>query len=113
MNLREMFGFRVPIISVVIGEGGSGGALAIGETPENLEIYPSNSASVERLVSPHCHEGCTLITCTPLLAFPLLNNALVQLCICGSTSPSCVLTFQRTVHLAEPNDAVQAAQTTT
>merc|ERR1712003_348428 len=29
-NLREMFGFRVPILSVVIGEGGSGGALAIG-----------------------------------------------------------------------------------
>lgn len=29
-NLREMFGIRVPIISVVIGEGGSGGALAIG-----------------------------------------------------------------------------------
>merc|ERR1712157_52932 len=27
---REMFGFRVPILSVVIGEGGSGGALAIG-----------------------------------------------------------------------------------
>ena len=30
VNLREMFGLRVPIISVVIGEGGSGGALAIG-----------------------------------------------------------------------------------
>ena len=30
MNLREMFGFRVPIFSIVIGEGGSGGALAIG-----------------------------------------------------------------------------------
>jgi len=30
LNLREMFGFRVPILSVVIGEGGSGGALAIG-----------------------------------------------------------------------------------
>lgn len=30
VNLREMFGFDVPIISVVIGEGGSGGALAIG-----------------------------------------------------------------------------------
>lgn len=29
-NLREMFGLRVPIISLVIGEGGSGGALAIG-----------------------------------------------------------------------------------
>lgn len=30
VNLREMFGFDVPIISTVIGEGGSGGALAIG-----------------------------------------------------------------------------------
>ncbi|XP_042501892.1 acetyl-coenzyme A carboxylase carboxyl transferase subunit alpha, chloroplastic-like [Macadamia integrifolia] len=29
-NLRTMFGLKVPIISVVIGEGGSGGALAIG-----------------------------------------------------------------------------------
>ncbi len=29
-NLREMFGIRVPIMSVVLGEGGSGGALAIG-----------------------------------------------------------------------------------
>ncbi|BAS55531.1 AccA protein [Leptolyngbya boryana NIES-2135] len=29
-NLREMFGFEVPIICSVIGEGGSGGALAIG-----------------------------------------------------------------------------------
>ena len=31
-----MFGFRVPIISVVIGEGGSGGALAIGVSNKNL-----------------------------------------------------------------------------
>ena len=29
-NLRPMFGLKVPIISVVTGEGGSGGALAIG-----------------------------------------------------------------------------------
>ncbi len=29
-NLREMAGFRVPILCVVTGEGGSGGALAIG-----------------------------------------------------------------------------------
>ncbi|KAF9598534.1 hypothetical protein IFM89_028066 [Coptis chinensis] len=29
-NLREMFGLKVPIVSIVIGEGGSGGALAIG-----------------------------------------------------------------------------------
>ena len=36
VNLREMFGFRVPILSVVIGEGGSGGALAIGCANRNL-----------------------------------------------------------------------------
>jgi acetyl-CoA carboxylase carboxyl transferase subunit alpha len=30
VNLRQMFGFRVPIICTVIGEGGSGGALGIG-----------------------------------------------------------------------------------
>lgn len=30
MNLREMSRLRVPIVSVVIGEGGSGGALGIG-----------------------------------------------------------------------------------
>lgn len=29
-NLREMAGFEVPIICIVIGEGGSGGALALG-----------------------------------------------------------------------------------
>lgn len=30
VNLREMFGFTVPILCVVIGEGGSGGALGLG-----------------------------------------------------------------------------------
>mmetsp|Transcript_22619 Transcript_22619/g.70223 ORF Transcript_22619/g.70223 Transcript_22619/m.70223 type:complete len:358 (-) Transcript_22619:33-1106(-) len=35
-NLWEMFGIRVPIISVVIGEGGSGGALAIGCSDKSL-----------------------------------------------------------------------------
>ena len=29
VNIREMFNFRVPIVAVVIGEGGSGGALGI------------------------------------------------------------------------------------
>lgn len=30
VNLREMFGFKVPIICTILGEGGSGGALGIG-----------------------------------------------------------------------------------
>ena len=30
VNLREMFNFTVPVISVIIGEGGSGGAIGLG-----------------------------------------------------------------------------------
>lgn len=38
VNLREMFGFRVPIFSIVIGEGGSGGALAIGCANRSVRV---------------------------------------------------------------------------
>lgn len=54
VNLREMFGFRVPIISVVIGEGGSGGALAIGCANTNLIM----EHSVYYVASP---EACAAI----------------------------------------------------
>lgn len=30
VNLRDMFNLRVPVVSVIIGEGGSGGAIGIG-----------------------------------------------------------------------------------
>lgn len=53
-NLREMFGLRVPIISVVIGEGGSGGALAIGCANKNLIM----ENSVYYVASP---EACAAI----------------------------------------------------
>lgn len=53
-NLREMFGLRVPIISVVIGEGGSGGALAIGCANKNLIL----ENSVYYVASP---EACAAI----------------------------------------------------
>ncbi len=53
-NLREMFGLRVPIISVVIGEGGSGGALAIGCANRNLIM----ENSVYYVASP---EACAAI----------------------------------------------------
>lgn len=53
-NLVEMAGLRVPVISVVIGEGGSGGALALGVANEiyMLEnstysvISPEGAASI-------------------------------------------------------------------
>lgn len=53
-NLREMFGLRVPVISVVIGEGGSGGALAIGCANKNIIM----ENSVYYVASP---EACAAI----------------------------------------------------
>jgi acetyl-CoA carboxylase, carboxyl transferase, alpha subunit len=53
-NLREMAGFGVPIVCVVIGEGGSGGALALGvgnrvlmlENAIYSAISPNGAASI-------------------------------------------------------------------
>ncbi|KAF4401560.1 hypothetical protein G4B88_001754 [Cannabis sativa] len=45
-NLRTMFGLKVPIISIVIGEGGSGGALAIGCANKLLML---ENAAAEKL----------------------------------------------------------------
>jgi acetyl-CoA carboxylase carboxyl transferase subunit alpha len=53
-NLREMAALRVPSIAVVIGEGGSGGALAIGVSNRVLML----ENSVYSVISP---EGCAAI----------------------------------------------------
>ena len=53
-NLREMAMLRTPTISVVVGEGGSGGALGIGVTDRVL-IFENSYYSV---ISP---EGCAAI----------------------------------------------------
>lgn len=53
-NLREMAGLRVPIIVVVVGEGGSGGALAIGIGDRVLMM----ENAVYSVISP---EGCAAI----------------------------------------------------
>lgn len=54
VNLMEMSRLRTPIISVVIGEGGSGGALALG-VADRLFMLEHSSYSV---ISP---EGCAAI----------------------------------------------------
>jgi acetyl-CoA carboxylase carboxyl transferase subunit alpha len=54
MNLREMARLRTPTISVIIGEGGSGGALALGVTDRVLML----EHSVYSVISP---EGCAAI----------------------------------------------------
>ncbi|XOD70052.1 MAG: acetyl-CoA carboxylase carboxyl transferase subunit alpha [Sodalis sp. (in: enterobacteria)] len=53
-NLREMSGLRIPVICTVIGEGGSGGALAIG-VGDKLNMLQYSTFSV---ISP---EGCASI----------------------------------------------------
>lgn len=53
-NLLEMSGLKTPIIAIVIGEGGSGGALAIGVADNVLMLQ----YSVYSVISP---EGCASI----------------------------------------------------
>jgi acetyl-CoA carboxylase carboxyl transferase subunit alpha len=54
LNLREMAGLKVPVIVVVIGEGGSGGALAIGVGDRVLMM----ENAIYSVISP---EGCAAI----------------------------------------------------
>ncbi len=54
VNLREMAMLKVPTIAVIVGEGGSGGALGIGVTDRVL-IFENSYYSV---ISP---EGCAAI----------------------------------------------------
>jgi acetyl-CoA carboxylase carboxyl transferase subunit alpha len=54
VNLRDMMGLRVPVLCVVIGEGGSGGALGIGVG--NRVLIMANSYYT--VISP---EGCAAI----------------------------------------------------
>jgi acetyl-CoA carboxylase carboxyl transferase subunit alpha len=54
VNLREMMLFQVPVVAVVIGEGGSGGALGIG-VADRVLILENAYYSV---ISP---EGCAAI----------------------------------------------------
>ncbi len=53
-NLFEMAGLKVPVITVVIGEGGSGGALGIGVANRVIML----EHSVYSVISP---EGCAAI----------------------------------------------------
>ena len=54
-NLMEMSGLKTPIIAVIIGEGGSGGALALGVADKVFMM----EHSVYSVISP---EGCAAIS---------------------------------------------------
>jgi acetyl-CoA carboxylase carboxyl transferase subunit alpha len=69
VNLREMMLLQVPLIAVVIGEGGSGGALGIGVADKVL-ILENSYYSV---ISP---EGCASILWKDRAAAPKAAEAL-------------------------------------
>ena len=72
-NLREMFSLKVPVISIVIGEGGSGGALAIGVANSNLilenavyyvaspEVRPVRRGMASHRVQPRRAARCLIM----------------------------------------------------
>ena len=68
-NIRDMFGIKVPIVIVVIGEGGSGGALGIG-VGDRVLIMQYAYYSV---ISP---EGCAAILWRDSKMAPLAAEAL-------------------------------------
>jgi acetyl-CoA carboxylase carboxyl transferase subunit alpha len=69
VNLRELARLRTPSISIVIGEGGSGGALGIGVTDRVL-IFENSYYSV---ISP---EGCAAILWKDGAKAPIAAEAL-------------------------------------
>jgi acetyl-CoA carboxylase carboxyl transferase subunit alpha len=69
VNLREMAMLRTPTICVIVGEGGSGGALGIGVTDRVL-IFENSYYSV---ISP---EGCAAILWKDSAAAPKAAEAL-------------------------------------
>nr|BBG67101.1 acetyl-CoA carboxyltransferase subunit alpha [Gnetum ula] len=68
-NLRSMFTLKVPVVTVVIGEGGSGGALAIGCCNKMLML----ENSVYYVASP---EACAAILWKNSAAAPLAAEKL-------------------------------------
>jgi acetyl-CoA carboxylase carboxyl transferase subunit alpha len=86
-NLREMARLRTPLVSVVIGEGGSGGALALGLTDRILML----EHSIYSVISP---EGCAAILWRSAEhrekaanALRLTSDNLVELGVCDEVVP--------------------------
>ena len=69
VNLREMFLLEVPVLAVVLGEGGSGGALGIGVADRVLMLENAYYS----VISP---EGCAAILWRDRTAAPKAAEAL-------------------------------------
>ncbi len=87
MNLREMARLPTPLVSVVIGEGGSGGALALGVTDRILML----EHAIYSVITP---EGCAAILWRSAEhrekaadALRLTSGNLVELGVCDEIVP--------------------------
>ncbi|XP_047980637.1 acetyl-coenzyme A carboxylase carboxyl transferase subunit alpha, chloroplastic [Salvia hispanica] len=96
-NLRTMFGLKVPIVSIVIGEGGSGGALAIGCANkllmlENAVFYVASPEACAAILwktakaSPKAAEKLK-ITATELIKLQICDGAIPEPLGGGHTDP--------------------------
>ncbi|WP_168122790.1 acetyl-CoA carboxylase carboxyltransferase subunit alpha [Paenibacillus sp. HB172176] len=87
-NLREMAGFGVPIVCIVIGEGGSGGALALGvgnrvlmlENAIYSAISPNGAASILWKDASRADQAAEAmkITAEDLLAFGVIEGIIEE-----------------------------------
>ncbi|MCA0755333.1 acetyl-CoA carboxylase carboxyltransferase subunit alpha [Paenibacillus sp. N4] len=87
-NLREMAGFGVPIVCVVIGEGGSGGALALGvgnrvlmlENAIYSAISPNGAASILWKDASRADQAAEAmkITAKDLLEFGVIEDIIAE-----------------------------------
>ncbi|WP_138752462.1 acetyl-CoA carboxylase carboxyltransferase subunit alpha [Paenibacillus sinopodophylli] len=87
-NLREMAGFGVPIVCVVIGEGGSGGALALGvgnrvlmlENAIYSAISPNGAASILWKDASKADQAAEAmkITAKDLLEFGIIEDIIAE-----------------------------------
>ncbi len=87
-NLREMAKLRVPVIVTVTGEGGSGGALAIGvgdkvlmlENSTYSVITPEGCASILWRNSAYAEQAANALrlTATDLLQFGLIDTVVPE-----------------------------------
>jgi acetyl-CoA carboxylase carboxyl transferase subunit alpha len=121
VNIREMFNFRVPIIAVVIGEGGSGGALGIGvanrvlilENAYYSVISPEGCASIlwkDRAFAPQAAEALR-ISSKDLLHLGLVDEVISE--PIGGAHRDWKTTISNTMdrirhHLAELNQLPQS-----
>ena len=88
VNLRDMFALRVPVVCVIIGEGGSGGALGIGvgnrllamENAYYSVITPEGCAAIlwkDRAYAPKAAEALNL-TAKKLLELNVADEIIME-----------------------------------